>query len=142
MGFAEVLKEAGDAVGYPLVAFTLAIPAAVLGGRDQLPYDAEALPQPGRVLRCGDELRAARVGVTLPGTSRGETHAAAEFEELARELEGVPTFLPGLRSPANSVTHGPAMRWGNGLYRPKSRCSMSVKRTYSREPARRPPSWK
>lgn len=40
------------------------------------------------------------------------------------------------------VTPGRTGRSGYGCYRSNSRCSMSVKRTSSRLPARRPPSWK
>lgn len=41
-------------------------------------------------------------------------------------------------SVAPGLTHGS----GRGCYRSNSRCSMSVNRTSSRLPARRPPSWK
>ncbi|MFJ8983006.1 hypothetical protein [Streptomyces sp. NPDC102282] len=38
---AEVVEEAGDAVGHLLVTFDLASPASVLGAGDQFPFDAE-----------------------------------------------------------------------------------------------------
>lgn len=89
-------------------------------------------------------------GRSVPARMRGERYSCIVFGDdtadrlsqlLNRELNELRTYFVEQRVGQAQLFRARAL-FGGSVYRSNSRCSMSVKRTSSRVPARRPPSWK
>ncbi len=84
----------------------------------------------------------AEQGALLPADEAASRHLRRPTDPSRRRSPLHSPTRALTRQLKRSVTSGIAACSGRGRYRSNSRCSMSVNRTSSREPARRPPSWK